>query len=259
MKLKDQVIFWMVTLVILVWLFSSSLGGIVLALYFVTLLFPIIIGTSVFFNQFLVPKFLRASRKLSFIQYFLYMIIVSVYLELLVMMMAFVILADYQIDNLGKIAGDIYIMTVVLYLVVFINGFIEIFTGFRLKESILKEIERKNELEKKGFLLLKVDRKNIRVPLEAVTHIESLSDYVQVHLDGQVLVTKEKISNFEQMLPDAFIRIHRSFVINSIHVASFTKERVVIGEQHVPIGRKYKDEAATFLAASINDGKTTLH
>ena len=175
------------------------------------------------------------------------------------MVLAFVILADYQFENLGNVAGDIYVLTIILYLIVFINGFIEIFIGFRIKDQKLSEVERLKSLEKQGFIVMKVNRKNVRVQLDDIFYLESLSDYVQVYTINEVLITKEKISVLEQTLPDFFIRIHRSFLVNSKKITFFNKEEVTINNQKLPIGRKYKKETVHYLELDITDDKTTLH
>lgn len=188
--------------------------------------------------------------------YMIYMLIISIWLELLVMIAAFVILADYQIQNLGKIAGDIHILSIVLYLVVFINGFIEILIGFKKREERLKHLEQKAKLEKQSYITLKENRKNVRIELGTISYIESLSDYVQVHTDASTVITKEKISALEDLLPNYFLRVHRSFLINTNHITSFNREEILIGDVSIPIGRKFKQEAMAFLESEVTDGKT---
>lgn len=92
MKVNRQIIFWGVSIAVLILLFSRSLGGFTLSLFFVTFLFPVVFSTSFFFNYYLVPNFLMQAKKLKFGIYFTYMLITSIYLELLVMILAFVIL-----------------------------------------------------------------------------------------------------------------------------------------------------------------------
>lgn len=259
MKVNRQLAFWLVYVTALVLLFSRSLGGIMVSLFFVTFLLPVVFSTSLFFNYYLVPKYLLQGKRTQFTLYFIYMLIVSIYLELLVMILAFVILADYQIANLGKIASDIYLLTIILYLVVFANGFMEVFRRLKSKELMLSEIEEKKELEKLGTLLLRVNRKNIRVELNKIMYIESLSDYVQVHSTDKIYTTKEKISTLERTLPESFVRIHRSFLVNLAHISAFNKEEVSIADQKLTIGRKYKKEALELLESALTVDSTTPH
>ena len=47
----------------------------------------------------------------------------------------------------------------------------------------------------------------------------------------------------ESDLPaDKFIRVHRSFIVNTEHISGYTKGRVYLaGDDYVPIGDNYKE------------------
>jgi DNA-binding LytR/AlgR family response regulator len=53
----------------------------------------------------------------------------------------------------------------------------------------------------------------------------------------------------ERMLPDHFIRIHRSFIVNSTKISSYSREHVRVGEKELPISRTYKKEVVERLSA----------
>jgi two-component system, LytTR family, response regulator LytT len=241
-KVKQEFLFWVIIGAVLTLLFNRSLNGLQLSFYFVSFLLPIIISTSLFFNYYLVPKYLLKDRKLKFGLYFTYLIIVSVYLEMLVIVMAFVILADYQIENLGSLAGDIYLLTIILYLIVFGYGLILILKSWKEKDQRLTELEQKNKLNERRILTVRVNRKNAPIELDKITYIESLSDYIQIHTVNESFITKEKISSISEKLPDWFIRIHRSFIVNKHQITSYNKEIVFVAEKELPIGRKYKNQ-----------------
>ena len=77
--------------------------------------------------------------------------------------------------------------------------------------------------------------------------MESVKDYVTVHLIGSKLTIKSGISAFEKLLDDRFIRIHRSFLVNRDKVTAFTKNDIEIGEIEIPIGEYYKESALSKL------------
>ncbi len=211
---------------------------------------PVVVATSIFFNRYLVPNYLLRNRKWKFGLYLLYMLIVSIYLELLVMVLAFVILADYEVANLGTIASDVYMLTLVLYLIVFAEGMVLAIQKLREKTHRLAEIEKQLEVEKQEEITIRSNRQHVLIKLKDIQYVESLGDYVRVNTEEKSFTTKEKISSFEERLPDAFVRIHRSFLINKNHVASFTKEQVVVGAKELSIGRKYKKSTEEALHAN---------
>ena len=44
----------------------------------------------------------------------------------------------------------------------------------------------------------------------------------------------------EMVLPEDFIRIHRSFIVNRAKISKFSREFVMLGEKELPISRSYK-------------------
>ena len=252
-KSKHQIIFWIFVFALLTSLFKGTLNGWVISLYFVSFLFPVIIGTSVVFNSVLIPKYWLAGRHGRFALYFIYLLIISIYLEMLVIIGAFVILADYQVANLGKIASDIYLMTVILYLVVFAHGVVLLFQRLKERDAQIAELEEERSRNKQSYLLIREDRKQVSLPMTDILYVESLSDYVKIYSKAQINITKEKISNLESQLPSHFIRIHRSFLVNRNRIESFTKEIVTIANKELPIGRKYKSNTMENLEANLQE------
>lgn len=92
-----------------------------------------------------------------------------------------------------------------------------------------------------SFLFLRVDRKMIKIFLHEVLYIESLKDYVIIHLDGpKELKVKLSLYQIEEMLPPArFLRIHRSFIVSVEKITAFTRTDVEIGRKELPIGKSY--------------------
>lgn len=247
MKRKNQAVFWSAVFVLLTLVFSTSLKSIVLAFFFVSFMFPVVLGTSIFFNRVLVPRFLLTGKRWKFGLYFTYLLIVSIYLELLVMILAFVILADYNVEHLGDMAADIYLLTVTLYLVVFMNSFITAFRTLQQRESEVRQLvddARRNAVDS---ITIKVDRKNVPLETGSIALIESLGDYVKVHTADEEYITRMKISSFAKALPDNFLRIHRSFLVNRDHITSFNREEVVVADRPWPFGRKYKKDCLEVL------------
>jgi DNA-binding LytR/AlgR family response regulator len=81
------------------------------------------------------------------------------------------------------------------------------------------------------------------VIFDELLYLESLGDYIEFHLaNGSNISSKEKISHMERTLPDGFLRIHRSFMVNRSKISSFSREHVMIGEKELPISRSYKQE-----------------
>ncbi len=90
------------------------------------------------------------------------------------------------------------------------------------------------------YIYVNANKKHIKVLFQDILYVESIKDYVRIHTTDQWITTKDKISEFEQKLPDYFLRIHRSFIVNKRKLTAFTAHDVEIGETEIPIGISYK-------------------
>lgn len=110
------------------------------------------------------------------------------------------------------------------------------------------EVRGVKEAHEDSFIYVRSDRKVVKVPLAEILFIESLKDYVKIHLRDEVIITKEKISSLEEKLPSAqFLRTHRSFLIAIKNIKAFTAETIEIKNHEIPIGRTYKSAVISFL------------
>jgi two-component system LytT family response regulator len=116
-----------------------------------------------------------------------------------------------------------------------VNSFFQI--HFNKKEHPLQE----NIPVHNDFMFVRSDRKMIRINFAEIFYIESLNDYLKIHIRNQKIVIRETISNIEKQLPNSsFIRIHRSFIISLSALDSYTSEYVEIKGNTIPISRSYK-------------------
>ncbi len=166
------------------------------------------------------------------------------------MVLAFVILADYEIKNLGKIAGDIYLLTLVLYLIVLAEGMILSLKRLKLNSIEMINLHEQLEKDKKPSIEIRVNRKNVVLAISEIWYVESLNDYVNIVTNKDTYTTKEKISKLETTLPSYFLRIHRSFLVNKNFIQSYNREEVMLNDRKLPIGRKYKKDVVLELQPS---------
>jgi DNA-binding LytR/AlgR family response regulator len=93
-----------------------------------------------------------------------------------------------------------------------------------------------------AFLYFRADRKMIRVSLSEILYVESLKDYIKVFTRDRTIITKQSISSLQEMLPkDAFIRIHRSFLVFRSKIDAYNKDMIEVGKKELPISRMYRE------------------
>lgn len=105
-------------------------------------------------------------------------------------------------------------------------------------------------------LRLKSEYKNVSVSADAILYVESIDNYVKVHLaDGTSVFSKISLRTVEEQLPQGeFIRIHRSFLVPRCRIAGFSRSEVTLTKdgRTLPIGRTYLEEVVSLLRE--NDG-----
>lgn len=106
--------------------------------------------------------------------------------------------------------------------------------------------------EEEAFVYLRADRKMHKIRLEDILYVESLDDYVKVHLRHKMLITRESITTLEHKLrPEVFVRIHRSFLVSAKAIVSIASDGVEIGGKILPFGRAFKQSALAGLKLKI--------
>ena len=102
--------------------------------------------------------------------------------------------------------------------------------------------------QRAGTLNVRADREIVKIEIDDIGYIESLGDYVTIHLPHSVVTTKQRISQLAEKLRDKdFLRIHRSYLVPAKHIISFTPEYVRVGEKELPIGRTYRRQVLAAL------------
>ena len=243
--------FWTIATISLTLFFSRDYDNFLFTMYFVTLLLPVMISTSYWVNEFLIPKFLLTQRYGRFTLYCIYTLIVSTYLEILIMLLAYVYLANYQFEAMIPMAKDLTILIIILYFFVLLRAVMLLYRRAMDGQKRVAELMKQDVAGKADFLTVRADRSNTKIPLNIIEYVESMGDYVKIITTAQgIVITKEKISKLADKLPDTFLRIHRSFIVNSDKINSFTKETVRTTDADLPISRTYKQEVHTFLMES---------
>ncbi len=104
------------------------------------------------------------------------------------------------------------------------------------------------ESEISNFIFVRSDRKMVKINFSDINFIESLSDYIKIHLDDKTIVTRETITSIEVKLPkNNFLRIHRSFIVALSKITSFTNELVEVNGKALSISRSYKKDVLSRL------------
>lgn len=254
MRPGKHILFWILAGTLLIIGFGSTYGDFIKSFYFVTFLLPVAMATSYFFNYYLVPRYLLKRNYVRFTLYTVYTILISLYLEMIVITISFVVIANFNYGELDPIMTNIFVLGFAVYLIVLIKAFFLLFKRVKNNEFKMQQLIEEKEALKTEFITVRADRANHQVKLDDIIYLESLSDYVKIHVSDQTLITRETISSFEESLPETFIRIHRSYIINQNYVSRFSSTSVTVDDTELPISRTYKSDAIAALSGETVSG-----
>lgn len=118
---------------------------------------------------------------------------------------------------------------------------------FELKttHSEQKEVTR-------DHLFVKSDYKIIRIEFSDIKYIESVHEYVRIHLlDDKPVMSHISLKSIEEQLPaSSFLRVHRSFIVNSARIKMIERNRIVFDNNvYIPVSDQYKANFQKFLSS----------
>lgn len=108
----------------------------------------------------------------------------------------------------------------------------------------------------KTHIIIKSDSRLLQIDLSEILFIEGLKDYVKIYTDETKapLVTLMQMKNLEQHLPQPpFMRVHRSFIVNTDRIRVIERNRIVFGTHYLPVSDSYRAAFNDFLARRTID------
>lgn len=119
--------------------------------------------------------------------------------------------------------------------------------------QLLQAEQHANNNEEQN-LYLKVDYKVVKVNINDIVYIESMREYLRLHLNnGERLMTLMPISKISEQLNGlGFRRIHRSYIVNMSKVDEVSKSNVKLSDGTIlPIGDSFKEDLKDYLCKRI--------
>ena len=108
-----------------------------------------------------------------------------------------------------------------------------------------------NVMTEKSFAFFNVNKVMVKVMFDDILYIESMREYVYIHLPESKVITKMGIGEIEKLLTQNFLRVHRSFLVNTNKITAYTAEDVFINKILIPIGTNYKKLVEAFFVAKV--------
>jgi two-component system LytT family response regulator len=102
----------------------------------------------------------------------------------------------------------------------------------------------------KNFLFIKSDYKILRINFDNITYIEGMSEYIKIHLtNSKPVITLLSMKVIEEQLPpDMFMRVHRSYIVGLSKISVIERNRIIFeGNVYIPVSDQYKSNFQNYI------------
>jgi len=123
-------------------------------------------------------------------------------------------------------------------------------TALRLKERLEARGGQAESPEEDDTVFLKSESRTVKVSIRDIRYIEAMSEYLKVWVENEhkPIVTLLSMKKMEERLPDYFMRIHRSYIVNLHKIQEVNKNRIIMDKDtYLPIGDVYKEVFQNYL------------
>jgi len=184
------------------------------------------------------------------------------------------VLLDIQMPQLSglefvkQINRETHVIFTTAYSNFAIDGFTLDVTDYLLKpfsferfQTAIKKVTEIVNLERKAnlyppeedevaqeILLVKAEHKIHRLQIKDIDYIQSMREYVAYYRNGKRLLSLNSLKRLEEQLaPNGFIRIHKSYLVDGSKVQLLEGNTLHVNSEKLPIGASYKEKVIKLL------------
>ena len=118
------------------------------------------------------------------------------------------------------------------------------------QESVSTNIQHPTPNTQPATLFVKTDYRMVKINIPDIRYIEGMSEYLKIYLEGEEkpIITLLSMKKIETRLPENFMRIHRSYIVNLHKIQEVNKNRIIMdAETYLPVGDMYKEAFQQYL------------
>ena len=140
--------------------------------------------------------------------------------------------AEYALDSYEVSAIDYLVKPIEM------NRFLKaVNKAIAYHKLLLSETAERVEEIQEEYIFIKSERRYIKINFSDILFIEGLKDYSILQLEGQRVITKMNLKNIHEQLPaKQFLRINKSYIVNTSRIDSFDTNDIFIKSYEIGIG-----------------------
>ncbi|MCS4225458.1 LytTR family DNA-binding domain-containing protein [Sphingobacterium sp. BIGb0165] len=97
-------------------------------------------------------------------------------------------------------------------------------------------------MEDRTFAFIKTDKKLLKLFFNEIKVIKGLGNYVEIHTTThKKYIYYKSLKDLIESLPQEFMRVHNSYIVNLKNIESFEDNQLVSGDLKVTVAKSYRD------------------
>lgn len=97
-------------------------------------------------------------------------------------------------------------------------------------------------MKENEFTFIKTNKKFVKVEFDKIAYIKGLGNYVEiVMVYNQKYVYYKSLRELIESLPNQFMRIQNSYIVNLTTIDMFQDNHIVIGDYKISVGKSYRE------------------
>lgn len=152
--------------------------------------------------------------------------------------------SEYAFESFQVDAID-YILKPINY-----SGFLKAVNKAKKWFDLIEQTTKQPDVQSENVIFVKSEYKLVRIHVEDIKYIESANEYIKIYLENSEKITTllRLKTILEQLNPQMFMQIHRSFIINLTKIKAIERSRVFMDNKlYIPIGDQYKKNFQNYI------------
>lgn len=122
--------------------------------------------------------------------------------------------------------------------------FLKAISKVHTKEAQKPDVQESTSSAYRKDVFIKSGYDHIKIRTEAIFYIKSDADYTELYLTERKVLSSEPLRYWlEILIPDQFVRVHKSFIVNISKIEKVSGSKIYMEDGNIiPVGRAYKDQ-----------------
>ncbi|MBB5396504.1 LytTR family DNA-binding domain-containing protein [Mucilaginibacter sp. AK015] len=106
------------------------------------------------------------------------------------------------------------------------------------KHTVIEKSENKPEDD---YFFVKSGKTLRKILLDEVLYFEGEKEYVRLVTATEELLIYRRLKEVEMQLPQPFVRVHNSYIVNTKRLSKIQDNHVYIGDKQIPVSEKFRE------------------